>query len=47
VEAAMSIHYGIKSFELESAINELEKIYKNKIFYNIHLDSFFNQGFLK
>jgi putative hydrolase of HD superfamily len=45
VEAAMSIHYGIKSFELESAINELEKIYKNKIVYNIKFNKYFNKEF--
>ncbi|GAX87558.1 putative hydrolases of HD superfamily [Lebetimonas natsushimae] len=47
VEAIMSVYYGIKSVELESAINDLEKLYEDKIIYNINLGKYFNRGFFK
>jgi putative hydrolase of HD superfamily len=47
VEAIMSIYYGIKSIELENAINDLEKMYKNKIIYNINFGKYFNRSFFK
>jgi putative hydrolase of HD superfamily len=46
IEAIMSIHYGIKSIELENAINELEKLYKDKEIYGIKLKKYFNEEFL-
>jgi putative hydrolase of HD superfamily len=46
VEAIMSIYYGIKSIELENAINELEKLYKDKEIYGIKLKKYFNEEFL-
>ena len=45
VEAIMSIKHGIKSPELISAIEMLEKRYKNRKIYNIKLEKFFNKDF--
>ncbi|WP_024786779.1 MULTISPECIES: HD domain-containing protein [unclassified Lebetimonas] len=45
VESYMSIHYGIKSHELEIAITELEKMYKNKKIYGIDLGKYFNKNY--
>jgi putative hydrolase of HD superfamily len=47
VEAVMSIYYGIKSVELENAVNELENLYKNKIIYNINFRKYFNLSFFE
>jgi putative hydrolase of HD superfamily len=47
VEAIMSIYYGIKSVELENAIDELEKKYKDKFIYDLHLGEYFNKDFFK
>ena len=46
-EALMSIEYGIKSFELESAINTLKEKYKNKILYGIDFSKFFDEKFFE
>jgi putative hydrolase of HD superfamily len=47
VEALMSIYYGIKSVELENAVEELERKYEYKFIYNLHLGEYFNRGFFK
>jgi putative hydrolase of HD superfamily len=47
VEAIMSLHYGIKSAELEIAIDELEHLYKDKIIYNIKYEKYFNRKFFE
>jgi len=46
-EALMSMEYGIKSFELENAINTLKEKYKNKTLYGIDFSKFFDENFFK
>jgi putative hydrolase of HD superfamily len=46
VEAVMSIHHGIKSPELISAVEFLEKKYKNKKIFSIDLGRYFKREFL-
>ena len=45
VEAVMSINYGIKSHELEKAVDTLEKKYQNKKIFSISLSKYFNKEF--
>jgi putative hydrolase of HD superfamily len=47
VEAMMSIHYGIKSTELESALNELQNKYQNRVIYDIDLSNYFSKDFFE
>jgi putative hydrolase of HD superfamily len=47
VEAIMSIYYGIKSIELEYAINELKKKYKDEVIYDIKVGKYFREEFFE
>ena len=47
VEAVMSINYGIKSPELLNAVEVLEKKYEKEKIFNIELEKYFKEEFLK